>query len=250
MWPGQSPLGKRLRFYPPPPPPVPAGGTPAPAPPSPPGAWLTVVGVSADVEQRPNELRPLPLLFVPYAPGVAPAMAVVLRADGDPRALVGPLRAELQRLDPDRALGNVATLDERMAQQGWYLRVFGSVFVIFAAGALLLASIGIYAVVAQTTARRTQEIGIRMAMGATSRSILGLVVARGVKQLAAGTVIGLAAALAVTRTMGELLFGVSPQDALVFGTVIALITIVGLAACWLPARRASRLAPLAALRRE
>jgi putative ABC transport system permease protein len=261
VWPGQSPLGKRLRFYPPPPPPNPSGSAQAGAPPAgpgpperlggvPPGPWLTVVGVSGDVEQRPRELSPLPLLFVPYAPGTNAGMAVVLRASGDPRTLIAPLRAELQRLDPDRALGNVATLSQRMEQQGWYLRVFGSLFVIFAAGALLIASIGIYAVVAQTTARRTQEIGIRMAMGATSRSILGMVVARGLKQLAAGLVLGLAAAFAATRLMRELLFGVSPQDAIVFGSVVTIISVVGLAACWFPARRAARLPPLQALRHE
>jgi ABC-type antimicrobial peptide transport system permease subunit len=177
-------------------------------------------------------------------------MAVVLRSTGDPRGLVAPLRAAVQRLDPDRALGNVATLGERVSQQGWYLRVFGSAFVIFAAGALLLASIGIYAVVAQTTARRTREIGIRMAMGATARSILGLVVGRGVKQLAAGLVLGLGAALLVTRLMGELLVGVSPQDPVVFGTVVAVISVVGLVACWVPARRAAHLPPLEALRHE
>jgi hypothetical protein len=251
VWPGQSPLGKRLRFYTSPPPPNPAGaGQPAAAPPVPPGPWLTVVGVSGDVEQRPNELNPLPVSFVPYAPGASAAMAVVLRSTADPGSLTAPLRATVQRLDPERALGNVGTLRERVAQQGWYLRVFGGAFVIFAAGALLLASIGIYAVVAQTTARRTQEIGIRMAMGATSRSVLTLVVGRGVKQLAAGLVLGLAAALAVTRLMGELLFGVSPQDPIVFGTVIGVISLVGLTACWVPARRAAHLPPLVALRHE
>jgi putative ABC transport system permease protein len=250
VWPGQSPLGKRLRFYPPPAPANPPGAAPAAAPPAGPGPWLTVVGVSGDVEQRPNEMSPLPLLFVPYAPGSFPAMAVVLRSTGDPRTLVAPLRAAVQRLDPDRALGNVATLGERVAQQGWYLRVFGSAFVIFAAGALLLASIGIYAVVAQATVRRTQEIGIRIAMGATSRNILGLVVGRGVKQLAAGVVLGLTAALAVTRLMREVLFGVSPQDPIVFGTAIAIISLVGLTACWVPARRAAHLPPLEALRHD
>jgi predicted permease len=250
VWPGQSPLGRRLRFYPPPPPPPNPSNAQAAAPAAGPEPWLTVVGVSGDLEQRPNEISPLPLVFVPYAPGANAGMAVVLRANGDPRTLVGPLRTALQRLDPDRALGNVATLTERVAQQGWYLRVFGSVFVIFATGALLLASIGIYAVVAQTTARRTREIGIRMAMGATSRSILGMVVGRGVKQLAAGVVLGLAVALVVTRLMRELLFGVSPQDLLVFGSVVTVITLVGLAACWFPARRAARLPPLDALRHE
>jgi ABC-type antimicrobial peptide transport system permease subunit len=123
-------------------------------------------------------------------------------------------------------------------------------FLIFAAAALLLASIGIYAVVAQTTARRTQEIGLRMALGATSPGIQRLVVQRGLKQLVLGTLLGLAIALALTRLMGELLYGVAPHDPAVFGAVVAIIAFVGLAACWLPARRAAALDPLKALRHD
>lgn len=177
-------------------------------------------------------------------------MAVVLRSTGNPSTLAAPLRAVVREIDPDRGLANVRTLEEGAYQQGWYLRVFGSMFLIFAAAALLLASIGIYAVVAQTTARRTQEIGLRMALGATSPSIQRLVVQRGLKQLAVGTVLGLAIALALMRLMGELLYGVSPHDPTVFGSVVAIIACVGLAACWLPARRAAGLDPLKALRHD
>jgi putative ABC transport system permease protein len=176
-------------------------------------------------------------------------MTIVLRSSGgNPAALAAPLRAAMRQIDPDRALANVLTLEEAAYRDGWYLRVFGSMFLVFAGGALLLASIGIYAVVAQTTARRTQEIGVRLAMGATSPSIQRLVVGRGLKQLIGGTVLGLAIALAVTRLMGELLYGVSPTDPIVFGSVIGVIALVGSAACWLPARRAARLDPLKALR--
>lgn len=246
-WPAESPLGKRLRIYSEPP--GPNAGAAAPTEPQP-GNWLTVVGVSGNLEQAPQELRPPPVFFVPHAPGAHPAMTVLLRSSGNPAALAAPLRAALRELDPNLPLTNVRTLREASHQQGWYLRVFGTVFLIFAAGALLLASIGIYAVVAQTTARRTQEIGVRMAMGATSRSIQKLVVGRGVKQLAVGTGLGLAIAFAVTRLMGELLYGVSPTDPVVFGSVIGVIAIVGVVACWLPARRAATLHPLKALRHE
>jgi ABC-type antimicrobial peptide transport system permease subunit len=128
--------------------------------------------------------------------------------------------------------------------------VFGTAFLIFAVGALLLASIGIYAVVAQTTIRRTQEIGVRMAMGATSPSIQRLVIRRGLKQLTVGTALGLGIAFALTRLMGELLYGVSPTDPVVFSSVIGVIALVGFAACWLPARRAAALDPLRALRHD
>ncbi len=243
VWPGQPPLGKRLRFYPPPPPPGAAAASPGP-----PGPWMTVVGVSGDLEQRPREANPEPLLFVPYAPGGRATMTVLLRTQGDPAALAGPLRSELQRLDPDRALADVMTLAERASSQRWPLRVFGTIFLIFAGGALLMASIGIYAVVAQATARRTQEIGIRMALGATPRNILRLVIGRGLLELAIGVVLGLAVGLAVTFQMGELLFGASPTDPVVFGGAILILSSVGLAASWFPARRAARLQPVTALR--
>ena len=115
---------------------------------------------------------------------------------------------------------------------------------------MLLASIGIYAVVAQTTARRTQELGIRMALGATPRNLLQTVMGRGLKQLLAGLILGLAVGLSVTRLMREILFQISPYDPIVFGTVVGIITLVGGLACWLPARRAARLDPLRALRHE
>jgi putative ABC transport system permease protein len=247
VWPGQPALGKRLRLYSEPARANPGAGA---AEPPQPGRWLTVVGISGDLEQAPQELRPLPVFFVPYAPGGPSVMAVVLRATGNPAALAAPLRAAAREIDPDRGLANLRTLEEGAYQQGWYLRVFGSMFLIFAAAALLLASIGIYAVVAQTTARRTQEIGLRMALGATSRVIERLVVTRGLKQLALGTVLGIAIALALTRLMGELLYGVSPSDPVVFGSVVGIIALVGLAACWLPARRAAKLDPLKALRHD
>ena len=246
VWPGQPALGKRLRVYSTPPP---ANAGAAPEPPRP-GKWLTVVGISGDLAQAPNELRPAPLFFIPYAPGGFGGMNILLRSSGNPAALAEPLRAAMRQIDPDRALANVRTVEEASYRQGWYLRVFGSMFLIFAGGALLLASIGIYAVVAQTTARRTREIGVRMAMGATSPRIQRLVVARGLKQLAAGTALGLVIAFAVTRLMGELLYGVSPTDPMVFGSVIAVIALVGVLACWLPARRAAALDPLKALRHE
>jgi predicted permease len=248
VWPGQAALGKRLRLYPEQGPPN-AGG--AAAEPPPPGRWLTVVGISGDLQQRPNELRPAPVFFIPYAPGGYGAMTVVLRSAGNPpSALTTPLRAAMRQIDPDRALANVMTLEEGQYRDGWYLRVFGSMFLIFALGALLLASIGIYAVVAQASVRRTQEIGVRMAMGATPPSIQRLVIARGLKQLAVGAVLGLAIALAVTRLMGQLLYGVSPTDPVVFSAVVAIITFVGFMACWLPARRAAALDALKALRHD
>jgi len=190
------------------------------------------------------------VLFTPYRPGGFSVMTVLLRAANNPTSLTSALRAEVQGLDPDRALGNVQTLAERADAQGWYLRVFGTVFLVFALIALSMASIGIYAVVAHNTSLRTQEIGIRMALGATANNVLTLVVAGGLKQLFGGLILGLIAALAVTRLMGELLFRVSPSDPLVFGTVVLVLSAVGVIACYLPARRAAFMQPVKALRQE
>ena len=246
FWPGQSALGKRLRLFPDAPPNSPPN-TPTTAPA---GRWLTVVGVGGNLEQQPSQMNPLPVLFTPYRPGGFSVMTVLLRAANNPTSLTSALRAEMQRLDPDRALGNVQTLAERADAQGWYLRVFGTVFLIFALIALSMASIGIYAVVAHNTGLRTQEIGIRMALGATANSVLRLVIGGGLKQLFAGLLLGLAAALLVTRLMGELLFRVSPSDPIVFGTVVLILSAVGVIACYLPARRAASMHPVKALRHE
>ncbi len=245
VWPNEAALGKRLRVYSE----LPSEDARSAAQPQA-GRWLTVVGISGDLKQVPEELRPLPVFFVPYAPGGFAAMTVVLRANGNTAPLVAPLRAAVRALDSERGLANVRTLEEAARQEGWYLRVFGSVFLIYAAAALVLASLGIYAVVAQTTARRTQEIGVRMALGATSPTIQRLVVKRGLAQLALGAVLGIVIALGVTRLMGELLYGVSPSDPIVFGSVVAIVGLVGFFACWLPARRAAALDPLRALRHD
>jgi predicted permease len=241
FWPGQSPMGKRLRLYP-------NTAPDAPASAKAPGPWLTITGVSGNLEQQPNQTNPVPVVFTPYRPGSLNVMTVMLRAVNNPASLTPVLRAEMQRLDPDRALGNLQTLAERADQQTWPLRVFGTVFLIFAAAALSMASIGVYAVVAHNTGRRTQEIGIRMALGATGPRIVRLVIGGGLKQLVVGLLLGLAAAFAVTRLMGGLPFGVSTSDPIVFVGAIVILTVTGLVACWLPARRAAALRPSEALR--
>jgi ABC-type antimicrobial peptide transport system permease subunit len=176
------------------------------------------------------------------------SLTLLARTAGEPSALAADIRAEVQRLDQDLPLFELMTLRELQARSRWHLRVFGTLFFIFALIALLMAAVGIYAVVAQATGRRTQEIALRMALGATRGSIIGLVLRRGLLQLLAGMVLGMAAAFAATRLMGELLFRVSPTDPIVFAAVPMLLVAVGLFACWLPARRASSLHPAKALR--
>jgi predicted permease len=234
FWPNQEPLGKRLRFY----------------DDDKLGDWLTVIGVSADIVQQTNRDVRDPLVFVPYRQEGYGGMTLMLRTDGNPLSLSSSMRGAVQNIDQDLPLSDVSTLAEVIYHNQWYLRLFGTLFFAFAAIALLIASVGIYAVIAQATTSRTQEIGVRMALGASSGNILGLVLARGMKQLLAGFVIGLAAAYPAARVMTAIPLHVSASDPVLFVTISALLISVGFFACYLPARRAAALDPVKAIRYE
>ncbi len=233
-WPNQDVLGKRFRLY----------GKEKP------GEWTTVIGVSANIVQQPNEAAPNPLLFLPYRQERYDSMALLVRSTANPTAATSAVRALVQNLDQDLPLYDVRTLAAAVEKQQWYLRVFGTLFGVFAMIALLMASVGIYAVIAQATSSRTQEIGVRMALGATASNILRLVLARGTKQLTAGLLLGLVAAFPAARFMATLPLRVSPSDPTILVTVSLILTSVGLFACWLPARRAAALNPIKAIRYE
>ncbi|HEY6990214.1 MAG TPA: ABC transporter permease [Bryobacteraceae bacterium] len=233
-WPNQNAIGKRLRFY----------------TKDKPGDWISVIGVSANLVQEPNEKAPNPLLFVPYRQEAPDSMALAIRSAAAPASLASAVRATVQSLDQDLPLFDVRTLAKAIERTQWFLRLFGIVFAVFALIALVMASVGIYAVMAQAATSRTREIGIRMALGATSRNILRLVLSRGVIQLAAGLIFGLAAAFPAARLMAALPFRFSATDPAVFLTVSLLLAAVGLFACWLPARRAAALNPVNAIREE
>jgi predicted permease len=232
LWPGQIAVGKRFRFY--------DDKDKA-------GDWITVVGVSGDIVQDLNERLPRPLLFLPLRQEGWNGMALAVRSGNDPTAAI---RSAVQDLDQDLPLREVSTLTEEVNHQQWFLRLFGKLFSGFALIALLMASVGIYAVLAQATGARTQEIGVRMALGASARNILTLVMARGLWQILAGLALGIAAAIPATRLMSSLNLSVSASDPMVFLAVGLLLTVVGLFACWLPARRAAALDPVKAIRYE
>ena len=234
FWPREAAIGKRFRLY----------------RDAKPGEWITVVGVSQDIDQEPMEAAPNPLLFLPYRQEAPGFQWLMVRAAGDPTALTAAVRAAVQGMDMELPLSDVQTLTGALEHQQWYLRLFGALFSVFAFIALVLASVGIYAVIAQAAASRTREIGVRMALGATARSILGMVLARGAKQLAAGLGLGLLLVFPAARVMKGLSLRVSPSDPLVFASVSVLLIVVGLFACWLPARRAARLDPVRAIRWE
>ncbi len=230
FWPGQTAIGKRFRFY---------------DDNNKPGDWITVVGVTAKLVQDLNEKEPRPLLFVPFRQEGSNGMALVVESSVDPTAGV---RAAVQNLDQDLPLREVSMLTEAVQQREWFLRVITRLFLGFSLIALLMASVGLYAVIAHATGNRTQEIGVRMALGANAHNIMMLVMKRGLWQIAAGLALGLGAAFPVTRLMASLPIGVSLSGPAVFLVVALILASVGLFACWLPARKAAALDPVKAIR--
>jgi putative ABC transport system permease protein len=182
--------------------------------------------------------------------GVANGVAVVLRTTGDPAAVMGPVRRSVEQLDPRMVVYAVATLEGVVSNSLGARRVSMILLSVSAALALLLACVGIYGVVSYVVGQRTHEIGVRMAMGADRRAILRLVLGFGFRTALAGSVVGVVAAVALTRVMVNQLFGVSAHDPLTFGVVTAFLMAVALAACYVPAQRAMRVDPILALRAE
>ncbi|MGH9480884.1 MAG: FtsX-like permease family protein [Terriglobales bacterium] len=234
FWPNREPAGKRFRFY--------SNGKYGP--------WLSVIGVSGDMVQQANSPAPDPLVFVPYRQEGNAGMTVLLRSSGNPAPLAAAMRAAVESLDRGLPVTAVRTAADEIYRDQWYLRLFGGLFLVFALIGLMIAALGTYAMIAQATARRTQEIGVRMALGASPRNILGLIISRGVKQLLAGLLIGLAAAYPAARVMAALPLPASASDPSLFAAISLILIVVGLFACWIPARRASALNPVHAIRYE
>src|SRR6185503_9054480 len=231
-WPNQDAVGKRIKFY-----------WPEKAP------WIEIVGVIQDVKHELN-VPVTPEYYLPYAQDVWSSMVVVARTKVDPASLAGALRQQVWAIDKDQAVFDVHTMEEvRSISVGMYSS--GSVMLgIFAGVALLLASMGIYGVMAFAVSQRTQEIGIRMALGARRVDVLKLVFSHGMKLALFGIVIGLLGSWGLTRFMKGLLFGVEPTDLLTFSLVSLCLLLSAFLACYLPARRATKVDPLVALRYE
>jgi predicted permease len=232
FWPKQDALGKRFRLF---------------DDKNKPTDWITVIGISANMVQEITENDPKPLLFVPLQQEGWNNVSLLVESSTNP---LPDMRAAVQSLDADLPLSEPYRLDEALQNQVWFLNVFSKIFLGFALIALLMASVGIYAVIAHATSSRTQEIGVRMALGANTSNILRLVMTRGVWQIGAGLVIGFAAAWPLTHVMASLPIGVPPSDNAVILTVASVLASVGLFACWLPARRAAALDPVKAIRYE
>jgi len=246
-WQGQDPIGKVLSVNPPLAL-VPRGTVPAVYEPR----LYTVVGVAEDVRYASLSEPPSPVVYVPFAQGSegATTMYLVARTEQDPETLAAAVRERIGHVDPDVPASRIRTMDDRVAGSVAQPRLQAIVLGAFAALALVLAAVGIYGVMWYSARQRTREIGIRMAIGADSRAILGLLLGKGLVLVVAGIAAGLLGALAMTRVLRTLLYEVSPSDPVVFVAVPAALGVIAMLAAWVPAQRATRLEPLVALRED
>jgi predicted permease len=218
------------------------------------GDWLTVVGVVADIRQRGLDQDVKPMIYAPFqqeraTPFLLRFVSFVARTS-TPASVVEGIRAEIRRAAPDLPIAGMATMDEALAASVAAPRFRTLLLGLFAAAATLIATCGLYGLMAYAVAQRRREIGVRMALGATRPDVLRLVLTRALRIVALGLIVGLAGAAGVTRVLQTFLFGVTPTDPLVFTAVTLLLLAVGLMAAWLPARRATQIDPWAALRAE
>ena len=209
-----------------------------------------IVGVVRTAKYRNLREQSLPFIYIPLGQEHQAGMTLMVRTAGDPTALVGSVRNELRALNKDVPVFSVQTMEERIGGQLAADRMIAVLLSVFGGGALLLAAIGIYGIMGYSVARRTREIGIRIALGAERRDILQLIVGQGMVLVLIGAGIGLVLALALTLVVKSLLFGVSATDPLTFTVVVLVLVGVALLACYLPARRATKVDPLVALRYE
>jgi putative ABC transport system permease protein len=233
-WPDEDPIGKRIRFGPP------EDNEP----------WHTIVGVVREVKHQRLDASTRKSVYLPFPQIPIGGSSLAIRTSGRPEGLITAVRAQVKELDSDIPLTRVMPMTEVVARSVWQPRLYTALFGVFAAVALILATVGIYGVMSYAVTQRTREIGLRMALGAQKQDVLKLVVGHGVVITAIGVGVGLVAAVALTRLMSSLLFAVSTTDPITFAAVSMLLAGVALAACFVPARRAAKVDPMVALRYE
>jgi predicted permease len=232
FWPGEDPLGKRLSL----------GSPDAPR--------VEVVGVAEDGKYASLNEEPQPFVYLPIRQAYSGSTTIVVRAASDPGLLLPSIQAEIQRLDPAIAVYGARVLAERLALPLFPARIAAALFGVFGVLSLSLAAVGIYGVISQMVSRRRREIGIRVALGARRKDVLTLAMSAGLIPTLVGILAGTGAALLLTRWMTSLLFGVSPKDPWTFTSTAAVLLAVAALACFIPARRAAKAAPMASLRTE
>jgi putative ABC transport system permease protein len=228
-WAGTNPVGRRLLFS---------------------SGEATVIGVVSDIWQNGPENLPEPMVFFVAAQSNVRSLSFVMRTNGDPGALVEPVRALLQEMDPDQPAYSFMTMDARIADQIGGMTIMPKIMGALSVIALLLAVVGVYGVMAYAVSLRTQEVGIRMALGAQRNDVLKLIVGQGGRMAGLGILIGLGLALFATKGLSIFLVGVNPRDPLTFVSVTVALLSAGLLASYIPARRAVRVNPMNALRAE
>jgi putative ABC transport system permease protein len=228
-WPNEDPLGHRLRIIASP--------------------WLTVVGVVGDVRHTALNAQPNPEMYLSYLQEPPAALAVMVRTTSDPLQLAAAVRAQVKALDKEQPI-TLTTMDQIFSDSVAGPRFNALLLGLFGGLALVLAIVGVFGVLNYSVAQRTHEIGIRLALGAQRRDVFRLVVGQGLVLVLLGVLIGCGGAFALTRLLASLLYGVSPTDAGTFVIVSLLLTVVALLACYIPARRATKVDPLVALRYE
>jgi putative ABC transport system permease protein len=233
-FPGQSAVGKRIRLR--------ARGAEA--------RWQTVVGVVSDVRQSGLAGDVLPEVYSPELEDVGGELSFVIRVTGEPAGLISGVRGVVAEVEPNQSIHNVMTMEQRLANTTTSRRLNTTLLGSFAGVALLLTVVGIYGVMSYAVTQRRREIGVRIALGAQRGDVLRLVIGEGMKLVLIGALLGLGGALALTRLLKTLLFGVSATDPLTYIVIAALLISVALLACWIPARRATKVDPLVALRYE
>jgi len=236
FWPNEDPIGKRIGL------PWNPGREGEP--------WRTVVGVVKDVKQYGLGKPATSAIYLPHAQYPVPFMSLVVRTSGDPAEMTATVRQAVRKLDPDQVPTEIATMSDVMANSIQTQRFSMFVLGAFATLALALAAVGIYGVMSYVVAQRTHEMGIRIALGARAGNILSLVLKNALRMTIAGIFLGAVGAFALTRLMKSLLFGVMPTDVPTFVVVCLSLLVVALVACYLPARRATKVDPLVALRYE
>jgi putative ABC transport system permease protein len=231
-WLGENPVGKQIRVH---------VNEPSRAP-------REIVGVVGDVRTRGMEIDPVPVIYTPHTQYGPESMTMVVRGSGDSAALLPDLKSALATLAPGVAVGRARSMDDLVSASVAQPRFRTLLLTIFAAVSLVLAAVGLYGVVAFSVSQRRAELGLRIALGADPRRVLRLVLREGMTPVAIGILLGLGGAALVARVMKTLLFGVDPFDPLTFATVAAALACVGAAACYIPARRATRVDPALTLR--
>src|ERR1700737_121050 len=231
FWPNENAVGKRFHFF----------GEPE---------LSEVVGVVRNTVVNAIGEEPQPVAFLPLTQDYAPFITLQVRTSGRPEPAISTVRGQVQSLDTNLAITNVNTIEELIGQGLWAPRMGAGLLTVFGGLALVLAVVGVYGVLSYSVNQQTREIGIRMAMGAQSSRVLGLVVGQGMKLAAVGLALGLAGAFAATRVLASLLFGVTAHDPWTFGGVTLVLATAAVLACYIPARRATKVDPIIALRYE